>query len=51
MKKLSQGKDILDDLEPLVEEYATIKNAIKKINFNNAPVWEIFAIPLYFFKD
>ncbi len=51
LKRISQGKDILEDLEPLEKEYKSVTNAIKKINFNYAPVWEIFVIPLYFFKD
>ncbi len=47
IERVSSGENVLKDFGPIIKKYPNMKNAIEKVNFNNAPVWEIFAIPTY----
>lgn len=47
IEKVSEGENVTDKFAELIKEYPNMKKAIEKVNFTNAPVWEIFAIKIY----
>ena len=49
IEKISEGEQVLDEWPAIIKKYPNMKKAIEKVNFDNAPVWEIFAIPLFKF--
>jgi len=47
LERVSNGENVLKEFPALIKKYPNMKKAISKVNYNNAPVWEIFAIPIY----
>lgn len=47
IERVSKGENVLGEFPKIIKKYRNMKKAIKKVNANNAPVWEIFAIPTY----
>ncbi|MHA1341885.1 MAG: hypothetical protein ACTSRZ_18540 [Promethearchaeota archaeon] len=47
IEKVSNGENVLKEFPALIKKYPNMKKAIEKVNFSNAPVWEIFQIPTY----
>jgi len=47
MERASEGHNILDDLYNIPFSYRSqLKEAVDKVNFSAAPVWEIFGVPI-----
>jgi hypothetical protein len=47
IERVSNGEDVLDDFKPIIKKYPNMKRAIEKVEYDNSPLWEIFATLLY----
>jgi hypothetical protein len=47
IERASNGEDVTGEFAEIIKKYPNMKKAIDKVNFSNAPVWEIFAIKTY----
>lgn len=47
IERISNGEDVLDDFKSIIKKYPNMKRAIEKVEFDNRPLWNIFAVSLY----
>ena len=49
IERVSNGENVLNDFKPIIKKYPNMKRAIEKVEYENNPLWEIFATLLYNF--
>ncbi|MCF2138861.1 MAG: hypothetical protein K9W44_02240 [Candidatus Lokiarchaeota archaeon] len=47
---LSEGRSVVNELNTIMKKYPNIKQAIKKVNYEQRALWDLFKTPIYEIK-